>query len=147
MDPIDVAGIPEGALLLIDTAPIVYILENHPKFAPRFSPVFEAHDAGKLRLAVTTVTIAEVLTGPMKREDRVLVRQYRDILQAWQVVPLTTELAEEAALVRATYGLKLPDAVQVAAARATHAYALVTNDRGFRRAFGASPLSDTRLIR
>jgi len=38
-------------------------LEDHLKFAPRFRPLFEAHAAGRLRFAVTTITIAEVLTA------------------------------------------------------------------------------------
>ena len=147
MDPIDAAEIPYRALLLVDTAPIVYVLEGHPEFAPRFAPIFEALDRGRVQLAVTTVTIAEVLTGPMKRENRVLAMEYRHLLQSWQVVPLTVEIAEEAAYVRARYGFKLPDAVQVASARAIRPYAFVTNDLAFRRVFDESPPDpETRLI-
>jgi predicted nucleic acid-binding protein len=73
--------------------------------------------------------------------------QYRHLLQLWQVVPLTVEIAEEAAYVRARYGFKLPDAVQVASARAIRPYAFVTNDHAFRRAFDVSlPGSEKRLI-
>ena len=64
MGPLNLEGLPEQALLLVDTAPIIYVLEAHPELAPIFKPIFEAHDKGLLRLAVTTVTLAEVLTGP-----------------------------------------------------------------------------------
>ena len=37
MELIETAAIGDGALLLIDTAPIVYILERHPRFAIRFA--------------------------------------------------------------------------------------------------------------
>ena len=50
MDPIDVEAIPSGALLLVDTAPIIYVLEGHPEFGPRFEPIFAAHDAGTVTL-------------------------------------------------------------------------------------------------
>jgi hypothetical protein len=48
------------ASLLLDTAPIVYVLEAHPEFASRFAPLFVAHAAGRLHFAVTTITIVEV---------------------------------------------------------------------------------------
>jgi len=45
-----------------------------------------------------------------------------------RLAPLDTTLARETALVRATSGLRMPDAVQVAAARLAGADAIVTND-------------------
>jgi len=35
MEPLDFGDMPEDALVLIDTAPIIYFLEGHPKFGPR----------------------------------------------------------------------------------------------------------------
>ena len=69
MEPVSLEGLPENALLLIDSAPIIYVLEAHPELAAIFRPVFEAHDAGLVRLAVTTVTLAEVLIGPLLRRS------------------------------------------------------------------------------
>jgi hypothetical protein len=66
MEPLDLEELPDRALLLIDSAPIIYVLEGHAKFGPRFKPLFQAHAAGRLRFAVTTLTIAEVLTGPLQ---------------------------------------------------------------------------------
>jgi predicted nucleic acid-binding protein len=48
-------------------------------------------------------------------------------------VPLDADIAETAARLRATLGLKLPDAVQAASALAINAAALVTHDRDFDR--------------
>ena len=74
MGPLVLDDLPEQALLLIDSAPIIYVLEGHPKFGTRFKPIFEAHAAGRLRFAVTTITIAEVLTGPLQPADDALTR-------------------------------------------------------------------------
>jgi predicted nucleic acid-binding protein len=126
-------GLPEDALLLLDTAPIVYVLEEHAKLGARFRPLFAAHEAGRLRFAVTTVTVAEVLTGPLQAGDEVLARRYRAILESWQIVPLDLDIAESAARLRASLRLKLADAVQVASALAINAVALVTHDRDFSR--------------
>ena len=131
MESLDLSGLPEHALILLDSAPIIYFLEDHPKFGPRFQVLFEEHARGKVRFAVTTITIAEVLAGPLGVGDESLVRRYRSILESWQVVVLDAEIAESAARVRTSFRLKLADAVQVASALAVNADALVTHDRDF----------------
>lgn len=133
MEPLDFGGLPEDALVLIDSAPIIYFLEGHQKFGPRFKPLFEAHGVGKLRFAVTTITITEVLTGPMQAADDALARRYRAILESWQPIALDVDIAENAARLRASLRLKLADAVQAASALAINASALVTHDRDFSR--------------
>lgn len=140
MEPVSIEGLPENALLLVDSAPIIYVLEDHPEFAAVFRPVFEAHDEGLLRLAVSTVTLAEVLTGPLGARDEVLAERYRATLKSWFVVDLDAEIAESAARLRAACKLKLADAVQAASALAVGADALVTHDRDF------SALRDLRVL-
>jgi len=88
---------------------------------------------GRLRFAVTTVSIAEVLAGPLQAGDEALARRYRSILESWQVIPLDIDIAEGAARLRTSLRLKLVDAVQAASALAINAAALVTHDRDFSR--------------
>jgi predicted nucleic acid-binding protein len=133
MEPIEFDFLAEGALVLVDSAPIIYFLEGHPKFGPRFQPLFEAQGTGSIRFAVTTITIAEVLTGPIQAGNDELARRYRAILESWHVVELTSDIAESAARLRASLRLKLPDAVQAASALSVNAAALVTHDRDFSR--------------
>lgn len=131
METLNAAALPPGALLLVDSAPIIYTLEANEHFAAHFAPMFQRHANGELLLAVTTITIAEVLTGPLKAGDELLARRYRAVLEAWQVVDVTSDIAESAARLRGQYGLKLPDAIQLAGALAINADALVTHDRDF----------------
>ena len=133
MEPLAFEDLPEHALLLIDSAPIIYFLEGHPTFGPRFKPLFEAHAAGRLRFTVTTITVAEVLTGPLQAADDALARRYRAILESWQPIELNVDIAESAARLRASLRLRLADAVQAASALAINAAALVTHDRDFSR--------------
>ena len=144
MEPLSLEGLPANALVLVDTAPIIYVLEDHPRFAQRFRPLFEAYEAGALRLAVTTVTIAEVLTGPEQARDHVLASQYCEVLQSWNVVALDFAIARRAAELRAVCRLKLPDAVQATSALAIGADALVTHDRDFSRL--GSQLPSMRIL-
>jgi predicted nucleic acid-binding protein len=133
MEPLALDDPPEQALLLMDSAPIIFWLEDHPRLAPRFQPLFDAHAAGRLRFAVTTITLAEVLTGPLQAGDDAVARRYRAILEAWQLVGLDADIAEGAARLRASLRLRLADAVQAASALAINAAALVTYDRDFSR--------------
>jgi predicted nucleic acid-binding protein len=133
MGPLEFGDLPEQALLLIDSAPIIYFFEGHARFGSRFKPIFEAHATGRFSFAVTTITIAEVLTGPLRASDAALARRYRQIFEAWRPVELDVGIAESAARLRATFRLKLADAVQMASALAINATALVTHDRDFSR--------------
>ena len=92
-------------------------------------------------LIVTTVTLAEVLTGPLRRGDEALAQRYRSALTApptWRLVDLTAVVAHRAARIRARSKLRLPDAVQAATALETSSIGLVTRDRDF-SSFAALP--------
>ena len=133
MEPLEIGDLPAQALVVLDSAPVIYFLEGNRKVGPRFAPLFEAHAAGRLRFAVTTITVAEVLAGPLQVGDDAVARRYRTILESWQVVDLDVDIAESAARLRASLHLKLPDAIQAASALAINAAALVTYDRDFSR--------------
>ena len=140
MEALNAAALPAGAVVLVDSAPIIYVLEANARFAARFVPLFQRHADGELMLAVTPITIAEVLTGPLAAGEETLARRYRAVLEAWQVVPFTGDIAESAARLRGQYGLRLPDAIQLASALAINADALVTHDRDFTRVRGLAVL-------
>lgn len=133
MGPLDLSEIPEHGLLLVDSAPVIYVLEGHVRLGPRFKPLFDAHAAGRYRFAVTTITVAEVLSGPLRAGNEGLARRYRAVLESWHVVELSVDIAESAARLRAKLSLKLADAVQAASALAINADALITHDRDFAR--------------
>ena len=129
-------GLSPGALVLVDTAPWIYLLEDHPQFAPLFLGLFEAAERGQIQLALTTITLAEVLTGPLKHKQTALAKRYEIALNKYQVLPLSASIASLAAQLRIQYRLKLPDAVQLASALDTGAAALVTHDRDFSKVKG-----------
>lgn len=136
MESLASASLPDGALLLVDSAPIIYTLEANARYAKRFADIFNRHANGRLVLAITTITIAEVLAGPLRAGEEGLARRYRAVVESWQVVDLTSDIAEGAARLRGKYNLKLPDAIQVASALAINADVLVTHDRDFSKVRG-----------
>jgi len=127
--------LPDGAAVLVDSAPIIYLLENHP-LARSFEPLFADIDSGRLQAVITPITLAEVLTGPLKAGNEVLAERYRTALTSppgWTLRPLDAEVALLAARLRIKNRLKLPDAMQLAVALHEGCHALVTHDRDFGR--------------
>lgn len=125
--------LPDGAALLVDSAPIIYHLEANP-LRVRFRPFFEAVAAGRLRAIVTPITLAEVTVGPLSHGDHALAERYRMMLTAapgWSLRALDGDLAMLAARLRSAHRLKLSDAIQLATAIAECCEGLVTHDRNF----------------
>jgi predicted nucleic acid-binding protein len=125
--------VPDGASVLLDTNPIIYVLEGNP-LAARFRSLFEDVDRGRIRAVVTPITVAEVVSGPLKAGKDALAERYRRTITqnpGWSVRDLDAEVAVLAARLRIQHKLKLPDAFQLAAAIVEGCYALVTHDRDF----------------
>lgn len=135
------AGLPQGATVVVDTAPFIYLLESHPQFADQFVGLFEATAAGDLNIALSTITLAEVLTGPFKAGQTALAKRYEKALSQYNVIPVSPSIAALAAQLRAQYRLKLPDAIQLATALDVGAAAFVTHDRDFSRVTGVEILT------
>lgn len=135
------AGLPQGATVVVDTAPFIYLLESHPQFADQFVGLFEATAAGDLNIALSTITLAEVLTGPFKAGQTALAKRYEKALSQYNVIPVSPSIAALAAQLRAQYRLKLPDAIQLSTALDVGAAAFVTHDRDFSRVTGVEILT------
>lgn len=134
------AGLPQGATVMVDAAPFIYVLEAHPQFADTFVGLFEAAAKGDLTVALSTITLAEILTGPFKAGQTALAKRYEKVLSQYKVVAVSTSIAALAAQLRAQYRLKLPDAMQLATALDIGAAAFVTHDRDFSQVTGMEVL-------
>jgi predicted nucleic acid-binding protein len=134
-------GLPAGATVLVDTAPFIYLLEAHPQFADQFTGLFEAAQRRDVHIALSTITLAEVLTGPFKAGQAALAKRYEKALSQYNVIPVSASIAVLAAQLRVTYRLKLPDAIQLATALDIGAAALVTHDRDFSHVTGIDILT------
>lgn len=135
------ADLPQGSTVMVDTAPFIYVLEAHPQFARQFMGLFEAAAKGDVTIALSTITLAEVLTGPFKAGQTVLAKRYEKSLSHYNVIAVSTPIAALAAQLRAQYRLKLPDAIQLATALDIGAAAFVTHDRDFSHVTGVNILT------
>jgi predicted nucleic acid-binding protein len=127
-------------LVLVDSAPLIYLLDGHPQFSSLFEGLFVAFEDGQLRIAISTITIAEVLAGPFKNGQDVLAKRYEKALSGFEVIPVSQDIAVSASRLRISCKLKLMDALQAATALEIGAQALVTHDRDFSRFSGLAVL-------
>ena len=120
--------------IAIDTAPFIYLIEEHPRFLAVVNPVFEAIARGELLAVASELTLLEVLVVPFRAGDAALAARYEELLsesRGLTLVGLDRSVLREAARLRATKGLKTPDAIQAATALGAGCTALLTNDRAF----------------
>ena len=127
------AQVPDGATVLVDTNPIIYLLEGN-SLGAAFLSLFEDIDSGRIRALVTPITVAEVVHGPLKAGKEALAERYRRAITqsaSWSLREIDADIAVLAARLRLRHALKLPDAIQLATALEEGCYALVTHDRDF----------------
>lgn len=87
--------IPDGATVLIDTSPIIYLLEGQA-LAKVFEPLFADVDAGRLQAMITLITLVEVMTGPLEAANDALAERYRHALTAnrgWTLRDIDADIA------------------------------------------------------
>ena len=77
-----------------------------------------------------------MLPQPIKLGNTQLEQEYRNILLhsgSFELLPITAQIAESAAVLRAHYNLRTPDALHIATAIAAGCDAFLTNDAGVKR--------------
>ena len=121
-----------GGAVGIDTAIVIYFIEEHPKFLPLILPLFREADQGKRDLITSAVTLLEVLVVPYRAGNRALADRYEALLtrsRGIRLIDATLDQLRAAAQLRAATGVRTPDALQLVAALGSGCTAFVTNDR------------------
>ena len=130
-----------GKTVGLDTAPLIYFIEQDPVRTAKLRPFFSAAERGDFRLVTSLVTLIEVLVHPLKSGRRDLARSYQDILlrsPALLTLPLDVQIAEAAAGLRALHSFRTPDAIQLATAIHSGASHFLTNDSTLAQATAVS---------
>jgi predicted nucleic acid-binding protein len=119
-----------GKTIGLDTAPLIYFIEENPPYIETVRLFFEAMDRGDFLVVTSTVTLLEVLVHPLRSNNRELATEYRDILLNSRLMTLevSSAIAEQAAQLRAAYDIRTPDAIQLSAALNAGATQFFTND-------------------
>ncbi|MSR19561.1 MAG: type II toxin-antitoxin system VapC family toxin [Gemmatimonadetes bacterium] len=124
-------SLPDGPVA-IDTSVVIYLIERQPEFSFLVRPLFQHADQGQIELVTSTVTLLEVLVVPYRAGDTALAARYEALLtrsRGLTMVELERPILRAASHLRATHGVRTPDALQLAAALSRRCGSFVTNDR------------------
>jgi hypothetical protein len=64
--------IPDGAIVYLDTAPIIYSIERHADYWQLLTLLWQKLQAGSIQLISSELLILECLVMPLKNNDRSL---------------------------------------------------------------------------
>lgn len=120
-----------GRLIGIDTSIWVYLFEDHPLFADFCDRILEDVRRGRVSAVFSDIGMVELLTGPKKQQRLDLALTYKEKLETFPnlfLVGTNPAIVEIASSLRATYGLKTPDAIHLATAMDARAEVFITND-------------------
>lgn len=123
-------------LLYIETAPIIYFVEDHAVYADKMAVVMGYATTGRLRLLTSTLTRTETLAKPIQQQDKEIEDKYRELFDHGRnffTIAINNVIADRAAALRARYGLRSPDALHLATSIASGCEAFLTNDHQLRR--------------
>lgn len=72
----------QGKVVGLDTAPLIYFIEQNPKYLEMMRLFFTSFNNGDFKMVTSTVTLVEVLVYPLRQGNTILAQEYRDILLA-----------------------------------------------------------------
>ena len=130
--------LPSEGLIYIDASTLIYSVERVEPYRELISPMWEQAESGNLTIVSSPVLVIETLVKPIRDANKEIADQYHSIFMS-NVVNLlegSYEVAELAAQVRASTGLKTPDALHAATALHANCARFITNDAAFRRVQG-----------
>lgn len=125
-----------GSIVGLDTTPLIYFIEKNATYHPLVRPFFVAMAGRKFSVVTSTITLVETLVHPIRNNHHELAGRYREILlntTNLTTYDLTPDIAQKAAVIRANYQIRTPDAIQLAAALLGNATFFLTNDLNLKK--------------
>lgn len=123
-------------VIFLETAPVIYFVEDHPKYGALAARIFDRIDSGSLRAVTSPATLAECLVHPLKSGNREAIRLFTDLIVNGTNTAFTgidQRISIRAAELRAGHNLTLADAFQAATALTAGCDSLLTNDPVLKR--------------
>jgi predicted nucleic acid-binding protein len=105
----------QGQVVGLDTAPLIYFIEQNETYLELVRAFFRVMSQGEFQVITSTLTLTEILVYPLRSGNLELADQYRDIVLDQEnliTVPVSVEITEVAAQLRATQNLRTPDAIR-----------------------------------
>lgn len=123
---------PRGRSVAVDSVAFIYFIEEHPRYLPLVTPLFEDADAGRCVMVASSVALLEVLVLPLRAGNTALAERYQALLtrsRGVRLVDVSRNVLTTAAQIRARWAVRTPDAIHLATALSEGCSSFVTNDR------------------
>ena len=118
--------------LYLDTAPVIYVVEQVPDFSKKILHYIQKPD---IELVVSDLTWMECRVKPLTENKETLLADYDKFFSqsVIEIVELSRRVLERAAHIRSQYNIKTPDAIHLGAAIISKCDIFLTNDRRLER--------------
>ncbi len=129
---------PRGSRVYLDTAPIIYGVEEHDFYWPVLQPFWALLENGEIDVVTSELAVLETLVVPLRNQNADLIEGYEKLLTDSRIdlIPIGVPILRTAAKLRAEQNFKAPDAIHAATALLSECDHLVSNDAAFRRLAG-----------
>jgi predicted nucleic acid-binding protein len=113
-----------------DSVILIYYLDSVGPFQVRAATRLASMKAAGDSIAVSDFTRLECKVGPLKRSDALMLSELDRFFTSpdVRVIPLTAEVFDRAAMIRAEYGFRTADALHLAAAIVGRCDRFLTHD-------------------
>lgn len=115
----------------IDTMVFIYHFEDHPGYSHTTEKILGAVEEGRYHAVTSVITLLEILVKPKREGNLSAAKDYKDLLLTFpnlKIYDLDMRIADMASDLRARYGIKTPDAVQIATTISGGGKTFLTND-------------------
>jgi predicted nucleic acid-binding protein len=132
-------ALPSAGAVYLDTDAIIYSVEKIAPYWPLLQPLWLAAQDGAFVVISSELALLETLVKPLQTGDNTLENTYRALLTAaheTHLMPVDRAVLEQAARLRASTGIKTPDAIHAASALRQSCALFVSNDSVYRRVPG-----------
>ena len=122
--------------IAFDTSAVIYYLEDLYPYGFYAAQAFSLLARGTAVGFVSAIVEMETLVRPLRIRDKGLllsIRKFFALHPNLHVTPVSSDIAQAAAQVRASTNLKAPDAIIAATAAANRCDVIIGNDRAFAR--------------
>lgn len=116
--------------LYLDANCFIYLFEDHPVFGHFARSLFSAIEQGKYKAFTSSLTLLEVMAGPIKYDREALAKEYAELIVTFPnliLCDMNQDVACRAAYFRAS-GIKSPDSIHAATAVVYKADHFITED-------------------
>lgn len=108
-------------MAVFDTNILIDLLNNHTSAA-------EAIEQGAVHRAISLISWMEVMVGARKYGQEAKTAA---VMGAFEIIDISKDIAERSVLLRAEYGMKLPDAIILASAQVRNCSLITRNTKDF----------------